>query len=114
VEITRENAVSLPISDLRSMADALTMLRGPGNIMHGLLDEIERLRAGAPAETWRPIETAPQDQRAVLVTHKDNAARVMHVCWRTEPGSPDYLNPRTGATWRPTHWMPLPRHPLDA
>lgn len=58
---------------------------------------------------WLPIEDAPKDQTAILATHEDNRLGVQHVCWRIEPGSPDYLNPRTGDTWRPTHWRHLPQ-----
>ena len=43
----------------------------------------------------------------------------MHVCWRMPPGNQwriepaddEYLNPRTGLLWKPTHWMPLPPPP---
>ncbi len=61
-----------------------------------------------PVGPWLTISSAPRDQRAILATHEDNVASVMHVCWRIAADSPDYLNPRTGNTWRPTHWMPLP------
>ena len=32
----------------------------------------------------------------------------MHVTWRVAIGSEDYLQPRSGGTWRPTHFQFLP------
>jgi len=86
--------------------------------LQGALTELEFHRVcvldadGWPTQ-WQLIDTAPNDQRAILATHAENVTRVMHVCWRIAADSPDYLNPRTGHTWRPTHWQPLPTHPLD-
>lgn len=63
---------------------------------------------------WRPIEEAPHDQRPILAIHKDNKARIMHVTWRVAIGSEDYLQPRSGGTWRPTHFQFLPEPPPGA
>jgi hypothetical protein len=65
------------------------------------------------AQAWQPIETAPKDQTAVLAINTGNRTgdHGMKVCWRMAVGSDDYLNPRTGQPWRPTHWMLLPLAP---
>lgn len=47
MEVTRENVMTVAMTDLRSMADDYLELGdiGTSNMLHGMLDEIERLRS---------------------------------------------------------------------
>lgn len=65
------------------------------------------------SEGWRPIETAPKDERVILFSP----------CWGTEAGYHSITRTRepswfsaSGApyadTEQPTHWMPLPSPPM--
>lgn len=60
---------------------------------------------------WQSIETAPNDQRAILGYHVRSG--IMHVTWRDGIGSGRYVRhgEPDGRGWRPTHWMPLPDRP---
>jgi hypothetical protein len=62
---------------------------------------------------WQPIETAPKDGTFVLCCHESghinilqfngNASDLSQPAWRKDCYS--------GQTFRPTHWMPLPKPP---
>ena len=60
---------------------------------------------------WKPIETAPYDQRAVLAAHSKSG--IIAVAWRNAVGSDRYgrYGEHDGRYWKPTHWMPLPPPP---
>lgn len=59
---------------------------------------------------WRPITTAPEDQRSILAANE--ASGIMAVCHRVRAGtSPVYKRHADDDGWRPTHWMPLPLPP---
>lgn len=73
--------------------------------------------AGRPTMTnddWRPIETAPGDQRAILCFNQ-----VMGVFIARKWDEHDYTcidwNGVSGKWYpKPTHWMPLPEPPEEA
>ena len=69
----------------------------------------------AQAEGWRPIETAPKDCQAILVTE----GRFCHcVEWNEEfdwwAVDDNKLGPYRLRGSSPTHWMPLPPPPTSA
>ena len=69
----------------------------------------------AQAEGWRPIETAPKDCQAILVTE----GRFCHcVEWNEEfdwwAVDDNKLGPFRLRGSSPTHWMPLPPPPTSA
>jgi hypothetical protein len=59
------------------------------------------LRAGTP--TWQPMETAPRDNRDVLLTNGGD----VHCGFLCGAAWSD----ATGQRLYPTHWMPLPQPP---
>lgn len=72
-------------------------------------------------ENWQTIETAPKDGTYVLVAteHGSWVAKYEAVFqsgfkpdnpWRSMMLNHDHIN-REYRTWRPTHWMPLPKPP---
>lgn len=62
---------------------------------------------------WRPIKTAPDDQRPILGAHARSGLR--YVTWREAIGSDRYVRAFEvpGRGWKPTHWMPLPPPPEE-
>lgn len=94
----------------------------------------ERVRAllsaargsGVP-EGWRPIETAPRDETAVLGWSAEygarqtyyrfygvgSSARADYARGRGPRGAWDWSEPHNNwaASWEPTHWQPLPAAP---
>lgn len=65
---------------------------------------------------WQPIETAPRDGTAILVTD----GQTQRVAWTQHPAEHGnvaawtYYITRSGAyvvIMNPTHWMPLPSPP---
>lgn len=88
-----------------------------------LVDEVKRLRARlaeAKTPTWQPMETAPLDGTAVLLTEEDEGEPVTgaYVDFNGEPPS-DYHSgwfDRISGEHEihPTHWMPLPSPPPSA
>lgn len=69
-ELARIDAAFMSIGDMRSIADDLTELKGPGEFVHGLIDEIERYRKG-------PGPASPQDLEYVadmiFIAKRDDA-----------------------------------------
>lgn len=72
------------------------------------------LAAGAISkQEWLPIESAPKDGTYILCAHASghinilqfsgNASDLSCPAWRKDC--------YTGQTWKPTHWMPLPKPP---
>ena len=59
---------------------------------------------------WQPIETAPMLKTVLLAVEFDGPGD-----WRIKCGSL-YSNEWHvfGASWEPTHWMPLPKPPVSA
>ena len=59
---------------------------------------------------WQPIETAPMLKTVLLAVEFDGPGD-----WRIKCGS-FYSNEWHvfGASWKPTHWMPLPKPPVSA
>lgn len=57
---------------------------------------------------WQPIETAPKDEMILLAGVMDHASD-----WRIKVGYCDSLGEWKifGASWEPTHWMPIPAAP---
>jgi len=102
-------------------------------------DEIQALQAGAaalrrasPETGWQPIETAPKDQRRVLVGYYNiegvwrefiafwalayESAPASQCYWRTDGGGTLLSSDihRGGSSGKPlgaTHWQPLPPAP---
>lgn len=73
----------------------------------------EALAATAPAaEPWQPIETAPKDGTAVIVSAyiRDNPSEGRFVCQAHFHGGHWWGNPDE-SIYPPTHWMPLPAAP---
>lgn len=75
----------------------------------------------ADEENWQTIETAPKDGTYVLVAteHGSWVAKYEAVSqsgfkfdnpWRSMMLNHDNIN-REYRTWRPTHWIPLPKPP---
>lgn len=69
-------------------------------------------------KAWRPIKTAPQDGRTILVGHASRRLDAVSVRWMISDAksAPDgawfiggYDGPRL--RWEPTHWMPIPDAP---
>ncbi len=64
-----------------------------------------------PVPGWQPIETAPKNGLPILVGH---AQAVFDAWWSedaagwTDGSTDNYDDP---VTFKPTHWMPLPRPP---
>jgi len=58
---------------------------------------------------WQPIETAPKDDTAMLLACEflENDWRIKVGGWRTDKSDWNIF----GASWEPTHWMPLPEPP---
>jgi hypothetical protein len=88
------------IPDPTMKLDLTARLRAAGPISAEELcpiaaDEIERLRAEAPA--WQPIETAPRDRRVLVF---GNGCGI--VAWTGDDCWPDDA----------THWRPLPAPPV--
>lgn len=76
----------------------------------------------AESQQWHPIETAPKDGTAILVSNERGAwfakyEPVYQSGYRPEnPWFSLMLNHdhmRTGKPYAPTHWMPLPAPPLS-
>lgn len=66
------------------------------------------LPALAVAEGWKPIETAPSDKMLLLAAEFDRPGD-----WRIKVGGCwDDTWEVFGASWTPTHWMPLPSAPV--
>ena len=66
-------------------------------------------------DDWQPIETAPKDERFLTCI---SGMHQVQICAKTEDGSL-YMED-TGMHFddmptlvRPTHWMPLPKPPMD-
>lgn len=67
-----------------------------------------RASQGRSAE-WQPIETAPKDELVLVAVEFDRPGD-----WRMKVGSlsADHGTWHVyGASWTPTHWMPLPPPP---
>lgn len=82
---------------------------------------------------WQPIETAPRDGTAIIVALRDFADGWI-VGEAYFDATPEYISPLGGQKWwwanqghtdyyatsidegnhPPTHWMPLPKPPVDA
>lgn len=77
-----------------------------------LADNYLKLTCGiAPSvPEWQPIETAPMLKTVLLAVEFDGPGD-----WRIKCGS-FYSNEWHvfGASWKPTHWMPLPKPPVSA
>lgn len=69
-----------------------------------------------PAQEWQPIETAPKDGTRVLLIHAQSGFVMgYYKSWQ--------LDGKSGGLWRyegihtanvePTHWMPLPKPPIN-
>lgn len=66
---------------------------------------------------WQPIETAPKDGTAILLAcatwaHTVHLGRPVPIKvggWNAEAGGWQIF----GASWRPTHWQPLPPPPAQ-
>lgn len=57
---------------------------------------------------WQPIDTAPDDNRDVLVRMPDGFISIWRAdgeWWREQANNPDQM------AHIPTHWMPLPAFP---
>lgn len=78
-ELARIDAAIMSIGDMRSVADDLTELKGPGEFVHGLIDEVERYRrqlaeftAQAAALREALVETLPQAEGCWLDHYGNN------------------------------------------
>lgn len=78
----------------------------------------DRLHAAEAALAWRPIETAPRDDRLVLVW--DGNVRIAAYdasCWSISDGR-NWVERNSDSidlvTCEPTHWMPFPPPPENA
>lgn len=64
---------------------------------------------------WQPIETAPKDEKRVLLFGPDGVDIGLFIDWCAEPHwrrdmTAEYDNEMAGIS-TPTHWMPLPPPP---
>ena len=61
---------------------------------------------------WRPISTAPRDETALLLAKEFDGPGD----WRIKVGGWNLQDRKWlifGASWTPSHWMPLPAPPQD-
>ena len=106
-----DEMVPLPPPDSCLIADD----EFPMEIVRKLRSELAAAPPTAQAEGWRPIETAPKDCQAILVTE----GRFCHcVEWNEEfdwwAVDDNKLGPFRLRGSSPTHWMPLPPPPTSA
>lgn len=83
--------------------------------------ELTRLRE---ASAWRPIETAPKDGTRMLLVKAGYRATCgnfnkIHQMWATNyaedyEDSEEFVRLIQDASYRPTHWQPLPASPAKA
>ena len=83
----------------------------------GIVEELEVIETKLPK--WLPIEEAPKDGTAILVTHKDGDIRTIKRVWW---GKIKLVNGHKQDGWKlsnnkflqyiPTHFMPLPPLPV--
>jgi hypothetical protein len=67
-------------------------------------------RNAALDEAWQPIETAPKDEAPVLLACEFDGPGD----WRIKLGGWSFERAAWhifGASWKPSHWMPLPKPP---
>jgi len=62
-------------------------------------------------DEWQPIETAPKDREILVCQSQNSIVRIAkgkneHGNWRTGSGPMDYIV-------AVTHWMPLPKPPVQ-
>lgn len=81
----------------------------------GASDVYDAMLSAAPQTTeqegWQPIETAPRDQVLLLAAEYYGAGDWRIKCGCSLPGGGWLV---WGASWEPTHWMPLPPPPTDS
>ena len=77
-----------------------------------LKSERDELQAQVKAMEWQPIQTAPNDEIVLLTGEMDGPGD-----WRIKCGYRDDTTRSGwkiwGASWEPSHWMPLPQPPKN-
>lgn len=111
IEVTRANIASLPLAEIRDLADDIAELGGQSaaEMIHGLANEVERLR-GHGDLPWYPIETAPiprSSEEPVPVLLRCGEYRPFIGEWDKRDKA--WLADDTGCKYSGiTHWMPIP------
>ena len=60
---------------------------------------------------WQPIETAPKDETRILMYRTGYAeSTAVGAYW---PTWEQWVSVPGSYTWKPTHWMPLPKPPSE-
>lgn len=109
-----------PITDtdkaLAALRSILAMAVGKGAITragydhgHEAIDFLES--SPAPADGWRPIETAPMDAECILVADASKIRPVTVIDGKLYCVSSTDLGLRSFAHFYPTRWQPLPAPP---
>ena len=104
VEVFSEHDKGI-LRDLEAMAADKSSGFWPQILAVGSLRIIKRLAA----PQWQPIETAPKEAQLLLTAELDCRGD-----WRIKTGYYDTGVEAWfvwGASWKPTHWMPLPAAP---
>lgn len=101
-------------SDEQWMADGSRSIESRSRRALELLDRIRATHHSPPEGMagWKPLIEAPNNEIVLVAAEFDGPGD-----WRIKCG---YLDGQTakwrvfGASWEPTHWMPLPAPPLPA
>lgn len=61
---------------------------------------------------WRPIESAPTNQRILVQKDRDDTPDEIAMAWLDRIDGQFWYSPQGGVMpWKPTHWMPVPDGP---
>jgi hypothetical protein len=77
--------------------------------MQAVLDAVEKALSSQPAQTWQPIETAPQDGSRIILMWEPFSGMSEHVELGKWSIRNAWVNTYGQAfSGSPTHWTPLP------
>lgn len=100
----------LPAAPVDALANEIRRLNGNNDMGAGALAEalMPFIQRQLPAQEWQPIETAPKDGTEILTTSLDKYPDdIFCDRWYAKENRWSY-------DAKPTHWMPLPKPPIQA
>ena len=115
----------MTVDDVDQIAEGIWEFIIAGNpelevIWQPYLDKLAALQAPLRQAGWQPIETAPREQRVLVVLKPQPSERVGEITFAyfvmTLPDEPEgvWTRDETGEACVPTHWMPVPDAPTLA
>ena len=106
--------VKFQFKTLKEAQDYHSFVVTHGQKVQSLVAEVRRLRE---AQQWQPIETAPRDGTHFLAYQKPSlkSDQSCYECWlQKDDYDGDFWQDDCDSEPSPTHWMPLPKSPVQS